>query len=269
LKAYAIDEVVFTDVTDGIREVEEAVSLCAEQGVRTTLAADLFSFGMVHSEVSYFEGMPLIHFQTPPGDRWQLAAKRIIDVICSAVGLVVLAPLMALIAVAIKLDSAGPVLFRQRRVGYHGRVFGMYKFRSMVEGADRLQQELAQLNQMEGPAFKLKHDPRITRVGRFIRKYSLDELPQLWNVLRGEMSLVGPRPPVPDEVSVYERRYRRRLSMRPGLTCTWQVSGRNEIANFETWVKLDLEYIDTWSLWGDLKILLRTIPAVLTGVGAR
>jgi exopolysaccharide biosynthesis polyprenyl glycosylphosphotransferase len=268
LRDYAIDEVIFTDVVDVMPEVEEMVLVCAEQGVRTTIAADLFSIGLIKSGISYFGGMPLIHFQTPPGDSWELAVKRCIDVVVSVFALVLLAPLFLALACGVK-TSRGRILFTQTRVGLNGRLFQMLKFRSMYTGSEKDLERLLAHNEMRGPAFKMKNDPRVTPFGRFMRRFSLDELPQLWNVLIGDMSLVGPRPPVPGEVGLYERRSRRRLSMRPGLTCTWQVSGRNEIADFESWVKLDLEYIDNWSLGGDLLLLLRTIPAVLIGTGAR
>jgi exopolysaccharide biosynthesis polyprenyl glycosylphosphotransferase len=268
LEDYAIDEVIFTDVVDVMPEVEEMVLACAEQGVRTTIAADLFSIGLIKSGISYFGGMPLIHFQTPPGDTWELVFKRGLDVAVSGALLVVLSPLFAIIALGIK-TTPGPVIFRQRRVGLNGRLFDMLKFRSMVDGAEDELANLKASNEMRGPAFKLTNDPRVTPFGRVLRRFSIDELPQLWNVLVGDMSLVGPRPPIPGEVSLYERRSRRRLSMRPGLTCTWQVSGRNEISDFDTWVKLDLDYIDNWSLSSDLMLLMRTIPAVLFGTGAR
>lgn len=269
IETYAIDEVIFTDVVEVLPQVEEMVLVCSEQGVRTTIAADLFSIGLIKSGISYFGGMPLIHFQTPPGDRWELGVKRSIDVIVSAFLLLLLSPLMALIAAAIKATSHGPIIYSQKRVGLNGRLFDMHKFRSMIADADRELDKLRSLNEMKGPVFKMKNDPRVTAIGRWLRRLSLDELPQLWNVLVGEMSLVGPRPPVPGEVSLYERKDRRRLSMRPGLTCTWQVSGRNEIKDFDSWVKLDLEYIDNWSLSRDLLLLCRTIPAVLFGTGAR
>jgi exopolysaccharide biosynthesis polyprenyl glycosylphosphotransferase len=268
LEDYAIDEVIFTDVVDVMPQVEEMILVCAEQGVRTTIAADLFSIGLIKSGMSYFGGMPLIHFQTPPGDSWELALKRAIDLAVSGAALVVLSPLFLALAVGVK-SSRGPVIFRQTRVGLNGRLFQMLKFRSMYDGAEKELAELKAKNEMDGPAFKMKDDPRVTPFGRFLRRFSLDELPQLWNVFIGEMSLVGPRPPIPGEVSLYERSSRRRLSMRPGLTCTWQVSGRNEIKDFDSWVKLDLQYIDNWSLFGDFVLLLRTIPAVLFGVGAR
>ena len=268
LQVHAIDEIVFTDMVQVVPEVENMIIIAAEQGVRTTLAADLFSIGIVKSGLSYFGDMPLIHFQTPPGDRWELGLKRLIDIVVSMILLSILAPVFLGIAILIKLNSAGPVFYVQRRVGLNGRLFDMYKFRSMFSNADRQLELLLKHNEMKGPAFKLKKDPRVTSIGKFLRRFSLDELPQLWNVLKGDMSLVGPRPPVPVEVSEYQRFYRRRLSMRPGLTCTWQVSGRNEINDFESWVKLDLEYIDNWSIWRDFSLLVRTIPAVLFGQGA-
>lgn len=267
LKEYAIDEMLFTDIVPVMEDVEELMLACSEQGVRTTLAADLFSFGLVRSGMSYFGSMPLIHFRTPPGDRWELSVKRILDVIVSGSLMVLACPLFLLIAVLVKVSSPGPILFRQRRLGLNGRSFNLLKFRSMYEDAEARLASLREKNEMQGPTFKLSDDPRITKFGRFLRKYSLDELPQLWNVFVGEMSLVGPRPPIPGEVHMYRRRERRRLSMRPGMTCLWQVSGRNKIASFDDWVKLDLSYIDNWSLTLDILLLLRTVPTVLRGTG--
>jgi len=203
----------------------------------------------------------------PPGDSLSLGAKRVLDIAISAVGLFLTAPVMLVAAIAIKLDDpAGPVIFRQRRVGLHGREFTCLKFRSMVADAESRRQALLGQNEMDGPVFKIRRDPRITAVGRVLRKYSLDEIPQLWNVLRGDMSLVGPRPPLPAEVREYQPDFRRRLALRPGLTCLWQISGRNNV-DFATWMELDLRYIDNWSFWLDLVILLRTIPTVLFGSG--
>ena len=268
LKEYAIDEVIFTDIVKVMPQVSELILVCSEQGVRTTLAADMFSLGMVKSGISYFGGTPLIHFTTPPGDGIDLYVKRVIDLSVAFILLVALAPIFAVISLAIRMNSSGPVFFRQRRVGLNGRIFSMYKFRSMHDNAESLKAELLSKNEMSGPAFKIKDDPRITSIGKLLRRFSLDELPQLWNVFRGDMSLVGPRPPVPGEVSLYERKDRRRLSMRPGLTCIWQVTGRNAIKDFSQWVKLDLEYIDNWSLTLDFYLLLKTIPVVLMGRGA-
>lgn len=268
LREYAIDEVIFTDVVEVMPRVEELVLVCAEQGVRTTIAADLFSMGMVKSGISYFGGMPLIHFQTPPGDSWELSFKRIVDIGVAGFLLVMFSPLFLLLALGVR-STPGKIIFRQTRVGLNGRLFQMYKFRSMFEGSEKNLGDLRQYNEMRGPVFKMKDDPRVTPFGRLLRRFSLDELPQLWNVFIGDMSLVGPRPPIPGEVSLYERKSRRRLSMRPGLTCTWQVSGRSNIKDFSSWVELDLEYIDNWSLMRDFALMFRTIPAVLFGTGAR
>ncbi len=195
------------------------------------------------------------------------AIKRVIDVVVAVCGLILATPILLLTAIAVKLDSPGPVFYRQPRLGKDGRPFIMLKVRSMTQDATQLQAALAQVNEAIGPVFKIRSDPRITRVGKFIRKASIDELPQLWHVLMGDMSLVGPRPPIPEEVARYEPWQRERLAVKPGLTCTWQVSGRSDIP-FERWVQMDIDYVRHRSLWLDLKILLQTIPAVLTGRGA-
>ncbi|MES2439809.1 MAG: sugar transferase [Verrucomicrobiota bacterium] len=197
----------------------------------------------------------------------QLLAKRVMDILVSVSVLALLSPLMALVAVIIRITSPGPVFFAQDRVGMNQRRFRLYKFRSMVVDADERKKSLAHLNELDGPAFKMVNDPRITKVGRFIRKTSIDELPQLFNVLKGEMSLVGPRPPLPDEVSKYEWLFRRRLSVKPGITCVWQISGRSG-TTFDEWMNMDKQYVENWSLLLDLKILLKTIPAVLLCRGA-
>lgn len=197
----------------------------------------------------------------------QLLIKRAMDVMISSVALVVLMPMLVLLGILIKLTSPGPIFFSQERVGMNQRRFRLYKFRSMVVDAERRKEDLKHLNELDGPAFKMEKDPRITPLGHFIRKLSLDELPQFFNVLKGEMSLVGPRPPLPTEVEKYEWLFRRRLSVKPGLTCVWQVTGRSK-TTFEQWMKMDQEYIENWSLWLDLKILLKTIPAVLFCRGA-
>lgn len=206
--------------------------------------------------------LPVPHLTT-----WQLGVKRTIDIIVSLIAMLVFLPLTALVAIAIKLDSKGPVFFAQPRVGQGGRLFTLFKFRSMYRDADQMKQSLGHMNEAEGPIFKIKRDPRITKVGAFLRKTSLDELPQFINVLKGEMSLVGPRPPLPIEVEKYTDYQRGRLAARPGLTCLWQVQGRSSVS-FERWVELDLEYIRNQSIWLDIKILLKTIPAVLKGTGA-
>lgn len=196
-----------------------------------------------------------------------LLLKRTADIILCGLGVVVLSPLLLLVAIAIKLDTRGPIFFRQVRVGRNQRPFHCLKFRSMSADAEKRRHEIAHLNEVDGPVFKIRNDPRVTRVGAWIRKYSIDELPQLWNVLRGEMTLVGPRPPIPSEVEKYEDWMLRRLSVTPGITCIWQISGRSNIS-FEQWMKMDLEYIDTCSFSKDISILVRTIPAVLFGRGA-
>lgn len=202
--------------------------------------------------------------------RWRIgqAVKRLIDVVASAVGLLVLVPFFAVIGLLVKLTSPGPVLYRSMYLGFRAHPFVGYKFRTMVANADALKGSMAHLNHMHGPAFKIRDDPRITTLGRFLRKYSIDELPQLWSVLRGDMSLVGPRPPLPEEFEQYQAWHRGKLAIRPGITCFWQINGRSDIHDFDEWMRLDLKYIEVWSLWTDLKILARTIPAVLRGHGA-
>jgi exopolysaccharide biosynthesis polyprenyl glycosylphosphotransferase len=214
------------------------------------------------------DGVPLLTFTTIPSNPMQLIVKRAIDLGLALFLTLLTLPIQLLAALAIRLTSRGPIFFRQVRCGLNGRHFTLLKFRTMQAGAEGLLPEIAHLNQMSGPVFKAAQDPRLTWVGRVLRRLSIDELPQLWNVVVGDMSLVGPRPPLPDEVSRYEPWQRRRLSMAPGLTCLWQVSGRSEL-DFDRWMELDLKYIDTWSPILDLKILLKTVPAVLSGKGAR
>jgi exopolysaccharide biosynthesis polyprenyl glycosylphosphotransferase len=221
---------------------------------------------MVLDEV---DEVPLLTFEPVAQEEWKLLLKRAIDLGLTLAAMPVVLPLMAVVAGAIRLDSPGPVLFKQPRVGQNKRRFVLYKFRTMIEGSERLQGDLEHLNEAQGPIFKIANDPRVTRVGRILRRTSLDELPQLFNVLRGEMSLVGPRPMSLRDVSLFDRGVqRKRFSVRPGITCLWQVSGRSNLP-FSKWLELDLWYIEHWSLLLDLKMLLRTIPAVLRGTGAR
>lgn len=263
----AIDEIVFAVTRRRLEASRSIFRLCEELGIRTRIAINFFPTKNARVEFEELDGVPLVSFTTTPSNVAHLALKRVLDVALAISILFLLAPVLVLTALAIKLSSPGSVLFQQERIGLNGRIFTLYKFRTMIEDAHRKRAEVSHLNEMEGPVFKMKADPRVTMVGRFLRKFSLDELPQLWNVLKGDMSLVGPRPPIPEEVSLYERWQKRRLSMKPGLTCLWQISGRNDV-DFNRWMELDLQYIDNWSPSLDLKILLRTIPVVLTGRGA-
>lgn len=250
--------------------VEKAIQTCELEGVEVWLMADFFKTDISQASLDEFFGRPMLVFRSAPEASWQALAKQIIDFVGALVLLIFGLIIMIPAALIIRITSPGPVLFRQQRAGINGRPFNMLKFRSMVNNAEQLKQELAQLNEMSGPVFKVTNDPRITPFGRFMRKWSIDELPQLFNVLRGDMSLVGPRPLPVDEVERFDdRAHRRRLSVKPGLTCLWQVSGRNNVRDFKDWVRLDLEYIDNWTIWLDLKILVRTVPVVLTGAGAR
>jgi exopolysaccharide biosynthesis polyprenyl glycosylphosphotransferase len=267
LREHVVDEIIFAVGSESLANLEEVFLLCDEEGVRTRVAVDFFPH--VNSTVSLdrFGETPLLTFSAAPCDEVQLLAKRAIDVVIAAAGLLVLSPLMGLIALLIRLTSPGPAIFRQVRCGLNGRRFVFYKFRSMVENAEELKSQVAHLNTRDTVVFKIPDDPRLTAVGGLLRKFSVDEWPQLWNVLRGDMSLVGPRPAVPSEVDQYKCWQRRRLRMRPGLTCLWAISGRDNV-DFETWMKMDMQYIDNWSLSLDWKILLQTIPRVLTGHGA-
>lgn len=269
LTSLPVDEVILAVDRGDIEKLEDTFLLCEEMGVKTRLILDFFPHVFARVELEEFDGTPLLTFSTTPTETGGLIAKRVLDVVlASALGFVAL-PFAALVAALIKLSSHGPVLFRQVRCGLNGRPFTFYKLRTMVDGAEELLPDVAHLNEHHGPVFKASHDPRITAFGRFLRRFSLDEVPQLWNVLKGEMSLVGPRPPLPEEVARYEKWQRRRLSMKPGLTGLWQVSGRSDLPSFDQWMELDLAYIDNWSLTLDVKILLRTVPTVLSGKGAR
>lgn len=264
---HPVDDVIFAVRRRELDRMEELFEILQELGIRTRFAMNLFPHHEARVQLEELDGVPLLTFSTTPTNQLQLLAKRLADVSVSLLVLLLGLPIVGVIGLAIKLSSGGQVLFRQTRCGLNGRLFTLYKFRTMVHDAEDRRRHLEHLNEMQGPAFKLRRDPRVTRLGRLLRKFSLDELPQLWNVLRGDMSLVGPRPPIPEEVAQYQRWQRRRLSMKPGLTCLWQISGRNEV-DFDRWMELDLQYIDTWSPMLDFKILVKTIPAVLTGRGA-
>jgi exopolysaccharide biosynthesis polyprenyl glycosylphosphotransferase len=262
-----VDEIIFAVTRKKLDEMKQIFLFCEELGIRARVAMNIFQNRLARIEVEELEGIPFLTFTTTPSNETQLAAKRLLDVAISVLVLTLSFPVIVLAALAIKLTSPGSIVFKQKRIGLNGRIFTLYKFRTMIEDAHERLSEVSHLNEMSGPVFKAKDDPRITAVGRVLRKFSLDELPQLWNVLRGDMSLVGPRPPIPEEVRSYHRWQRRRLSMKPGLTCLWQINGRNNV-DFDRWMQLDLQYIDNWSPSLDLKILLRTIPAVLSGRGA-
>ena len=263
----SIDEVIITLPWMYHRKIISIMTQCEREGVRARLVPDLFQMSLSRMDVDDLGGVPMIGVKEISITGWKSVTKRAIDFTIALVGLIVLLPLMLLIALAIRLDSPGPVLFRQIRVGKGGRHFVLYKFRSMREGAEEEQQKLTDLNETEGPIFKIRHDPRCTRVGRFLRRTSLDELPQFYNVLRGEMSLVGPRPPIPAEVEHYEEWHKKRLEVSPGMTGLWQVSGRSELT-FDEMVLLDIYYIENWSAALDTEIFLRTIPKVIFGNGA-
>ena len=250
--------------------VESIVKACELEGVEVWLVADFFGTQISRTSFDELLGRPLLIFRTTPEDSWESLVKKLMDFFGAMLLLILGCLPMAIIALLIKLTSRRPALFRQKRSGLNGAPFTLYKFRTMVTNAEQFKHELEAMNEMRGPVFKVTNDPRVTPLGTFLRHYSLDELPQLFNVLRGEMSLVGPRPLPVDEVKRFnDLAHRRRLSVKPGLTCLWQIKGRNEISDFKDWVRLDLEYIDNWSLWLDLKILLLTIPAVLRGAGAK
>ncbi len=269
LTEQVVDEVViYLPVKSFYEQFSRIISLCEEQGIIVRLQADLFFTRIAKSRVEHFEDSLLITMYTGAQEGMPLVIKRITDIILSLLLLVVLSPLFLAAALAIRLTSPGPVFFVQERLGLNKRRFRLYKFRTMVLDAEKRQAELEPLNEASGPVFKIKNDPRVTPVGRILRKTSIDELPQLVNVLKGDMSLVGPRPlPIRDYREFDQYWYNRRFSVRPGVTCLWQITGRSGIP-FERWIELDLHYIDHWSLWLDFRILLKTIPAVIRGVGA-
>jgi len=267
LHKWVVDEVIFAVNMQELAQLEHVIQHCADVGMKTRLQLEFLPAAYSRVYLENFRDVQLLSLSSAPDSELRLFFKRVFDVVVAGVSLLVLSPLLAGIAAMIRITSPGPVLFQQTRCGLGGRRFTLYKFRSMINNAEQLRAELHQLNELDGPVFKISDDPRITPVGRWLRRFSLDELPQLWNIVRGEMSFVGPRPAVPEEVDQYEDWQKRRLRMRPGLTCTWVLEGRNHL-EFNRWMELDLKYIDNWSLWLDTKIFLRTIPIVLSGRGA-
>jgi exopolysaccharide biosynthesis polyprenyl glycosylphosphotransferase len=268
LKTHVVHEVYLASSDEAHRaEIQQAIGVCERFGIPFALPANRFRIARAEPRDRSAFGDGYVHYLSFRHKPVQLVLKRAFDIAASSLAVAILSPLFVAVAIAIKLTSKGPVLFRQPRVGRYGRMFNMLKFRSMVADAEAQKDQLLSKNEQSGPVFKMARDPRVTRVGRFIRKYSIDELPQFINVLRGEMTIVGPRPPVPREVAQYEAWQRRRLSVRPGITCVWQVSGRNEIG-FEQWMYLDMQYIDNWSLGQDFQLIFKTVPVVLFGKGA-
>lgn len=256
-----IDELLYCQSNLDQKLISDLVYMCLELGVTFRVTAQILDLTSTKAKMYYLGETPYFTFQNTPKQSINLTIKTVFDKVFSFVALICLSPILLLVAIAIKLDSKGPVFFKQTRSGLRGREFTLYKFRSMCENAEELKSSMLAENEQDGPVFKIKNDKRITRVGHFIRKTSIDELPQFFNVLKGDMSIVGPRPPLPSEVREYKSWQTRKLSMKPGLTCIWQVSGRNNIP-FEQWMKLDLQYIDTWSLSLDFMIILKTIKAV-------
>ena len=267
LHSYAIDEVIFVVPRLRLHYMEDAIHKCEIEGVRVTISVDLFDLKIAKSYQTELEGIPLLTFKTTLPSESDLFIKRTLDIIISGIVLLIFSPLFLIISALIKLTSRGPVLYKQERIGMNGRRFTMYKFRTMKLGADEQLSNVDVYEEIYEPQWKEKKINYITPIGRIFRKFSLDELPQLFNVFWGHMSLVGPRPMTPEQVQQYKNWHRRRFSMRPGLTCLWQVNGRRNI-KFKEWMEMDLEYLDDWSLWLDIKILVKTIPAVLFGTGA-
>jgi len=266
LTSSQVDEVVFIVPRKWLNRIEKQIIFCEQVGIKACILADFYPHTIAKMSLNELMGVSLLVFDPTYRFEDALAVKRVVDILLAGTALVLISPVFIVTSLLIRLTSPGPIFFTQERCGLNGRRFNMLKFRTMVENAESMKDNLDNLNEMAGPVFKIKKDPRITRVGRFLRKYSLDELPQILNVIKGDMSIVGPRPPIPAEVEKYEMWQRRRLSVRPGITCSWQVNGRNKVG-FDDWMKLDLQYIDTWSFKQDMKIILKTIPAVLKGTG--
>jgi len=270
LHKYPIDNILITTYIGSYYEdMAHIIGHCEEEGKEIWLPAKLFNTKISKPDADEFLEIPIFVFRAGPKFSWQILIKMILDRIFAFILCVLSLPIIFISAILIKLTSSGPVIFKQKRLTLHGRIFTLYKLRTMYSNAEELKDELSKMNIVKGPAFKLAEDPRITPVGKVLRKLSIDEIPQFWNVLKGDMSLVGPRPPLPEEVAMYKGWQRRRISMRPGITGLVQVSGRSLITNFDKWAELDLKYIDNWSLWLDFKIMLKTAFIVLNTKGAK
>ncbi len=266
LSENTIDEVIYCIDEIEAEEIRNLVYSCSEVGVNFQLQSQLFSLIAAKSQLNFMGEIPLLSISATSTDFFALSVKKIFDFFFSFFTLLFSFPIMIMIAIAIKIGSKGSILFKQKRVGLRGRIFTMLKFRTMVVDAEKFKDELISENEVDGPVFKIKNDPRVTKIGAFLRKTSLDEFPQFINVLKGDMSIVGPRPPIQEEVEKYERWQLRRLSMKPGITCIWQVTGRNNIS-FDDWMKMDLQYIDTWSLRLDIMLIFKTINAIIKRTG--
>ena len=262
-----INSIIIATEPKDLQYTQSLFEVSEKMGVPVCFMPNLYESKLTRPNPAFLNGYPAIVYTAVPLARLPLLLKNVMDKIGAMAGLLIASPVILASIIAIKLDSKGPIFFKQVRSGLNGRRFELYKFRTMCSDAEEKKDNLADLNEMSGPVFKIKDDPRVTRVGRLLRKYSIDELPQFFNILQGDMSLVGPRPPLPKEVEQYEPWQHRKLSVKPGVTCIWQVNGRNAI-DFDDWMRLDLQYIDNWSLWLDTKLILKTIPAVMKGQGA-
>ena len=269
LHKYPIDHIIITIDRKDYKEVDDIIFHCEQEGKEIWVTASIFNIKIARLDSDELFGEPIFVLRTGPKFSWELFTKDILDWLGAFILGLLSVPFIAIAAILIKLTSKGPVIYKQRRCGLHGREFTFYKLRSMQEGAEKKLKHLKEKSIMKGPAFKLDRDPRVTPVGRILRKFSIDEMPQFWNVLKGDMSLIGPRPPIPEEVSEYKGWQRRRLSMKPGITGLWQVSGRSKIVDFNKLTELDLKYIDNWSLWLDFKIFSMTILVVISTRGAK
>jgi exopolysaccharide biosynthesis polyprenyl glycosylphosphotransferase len=264
-----VDEVIICASGNelGRLEFEKVFDTCGREGIQVRINSEFLGKLTKKITVDHIYGLSIISYLNTPHNEWVLYLKRLIDILVSSILLIILLPVFLLIALVMKLTSEGPVLYEWNVMGFNKKPFRSWKFRTMVINADEMKEKLMDLNEMKGPVFKIKNDPRITRVGKFLRKFSLDELPQLWSVFKGDMSLVGPRPAFPHELFRFESYHRRKLSVKPGITCLWQINGRNDVSDFDEWVRMDLEYIDNWSIWLDFKILVKTVGVVLRGTG--
>ncbi len=268
MKTMVVDEVLYCKDDINQSTIRSLIYSCEEIGVVFRLQSAFFKMPSTKAQLSYYNDLPFLTFINIPTHKISHQWKFVVDILASFFIILIWSPILLLIAATIKLSSPGPVVFKQKRVGLRGREFNIYKFRTMVQDAEKLRADLEAQNEMDGPVFKIKNDPRITKIGRLLRKTGLDEVPQFFNVLKGDMSLVGPRPPLPSEVEQYERWQLRRLSMRPGITCIWQIAPNRNSISFDEWMRLDLQYIDTWSLKIDFMLLIRTIQTVTRGSGS-